>query len=371
MATRMAGDMVGWCTLFFAPCDMMNKPVKSVKSEPVQSWNVVFLDRDTIAPQTTLRNPSFPHTLTVHARTAPDQVAERIRDAHIVITNKAPVHAHALRGAGRLKCIAVAATGTDCIDLHAAAAQGVTVSNIRGYAVNTVPEHTFALIFALRRSLLAYRDSVRQGRWQQAAQFCYFDHPIRDLAGSTLGIIGGGVLGQAVANIGRSLGMHVLFAARKAGAASNEGASNEGASTSGKPLVCLTAFDDVLARSDVITLHCPLRPNTRNLIDAPEFAAMRRKPLLINTARGGLVNEQALALALRSGQILGAGFDVATTEPPASDHVFTALLDLPNFILTPHVAWASDQAMQTLADQLIDNIEAFVAGSPRNVVAPA
>jgi len=327
-----------------------------------QPWNVVFLDRDTIAPQTALRELPFPHTLAVHARTAPDQVAARIADADIVITNKAPVRADALRGAGRLKLIAVAATGTDCIDLHEAAARGVAVCNIRNYAVNTVPEHTFALIFALRRSLLAYRTSVRQGRWQDAAQFCYFDYPIRDLAGSTLGIIGAGALGQAVAKIARALDMRVLFAARKGSPDSGRRAPD------GSPF---TAFEDVLAHSDVISLHCPLRPETRHLIDAPEFAAMKKRPLLINTARGGLVNEDALAHALTSGQILGAGFDVVTTEPPAPDHGFMRLLDLPNFILTPHVAWASDEAMQALADQLVDNIQAFVAGSPRHVVTPA
>lgn len=317
------------------------------------TWNVVFLDRDTIAPHTQLPDLPFAHRLTVHDRTAPDQVAERIRDADIVITNKAPVRAEAIQQASQLKLIAVAATGTDVIDLRAAADKGVVVSNIRGYAVNTVPEHTFALIFALRRSILAYRDSVRQGRWQDAAQFCYFDYPIRDLAGSTIGIIGEGALGQSVASIARGLGMRVLFAARKNGARQGS---------------LYTPFEQVLAQSDIISLHCPLRPETRNLIDTAEFQAMQRKPLLINTSRGGLVNEDALAQALREGRIMGAGFDVVTAEPPPADHVFMSLLDLPNFILTPHVAWASDEAMQGLAEQLVDNVAAFVQGAPRNVV---
>lgn len=320
------------------------------------TWNVVFLDRDTIAPHTQLPDLPFPHRLTVHDRTAPDQVAERIRDADIVITNKAPVRAEAIQQASQLKLIAVAATGTDVIDLRAAADKGVVVSNIRGYAVNTVPEHTFALIFALRRSILAYRDSVRQGRWQDAAQFCYFDYPIRDLAGSTIGIIGEGALGQSVASIARGLGMRVLFAARKNGARQGS---------------LYTPFEQVLAQSDIISLHCPLRPETRNLIDTAEFQAMQRKPLLINTSRGGLVNEDALAQALREGRIMGAGFDVVTAEPPPADHVFMSLLDLPNFILTPHVAWASDEAMQSLAEQLVDNVAAFVQGAPRNVVQAA
>lgn len=315
---------------------------------------VVFLDRATLSPQTRVRPFAFPHVLTVHERTGADEVAARIADADIVITNKAPVRAAAIAGAPNLKLVAVAATGTDVVDVAACAGRGITVSNIRNYAVNTVPEHTFALILALRRSILAYRDSVRAGRWQDAAQFCYFDHPIRDLSGSTLGLIGDGVLGRAVADIGRAFGMRVLFSTYK-------GTTGMG------PLY--TPFEEVLRTSDVISLHSPLLPSTRNMIAAPEFALMERRPLLINTARGGLVDEAALVDALRSGRIAGAGFDVVTTEPPPPDHPMMKLTELPNFILTPHVAWASDEAVQGLTDQLVDNIEAFVGGAPRNVVA--
>ena len=316
---------------------------------------VVFLDRDTLSPETRLRPLAFPHELAVFDRTRPEEVAGRIAEADIVITNKAPVRGPALEGAPRLRLVAVAATGTDIVDLKACAERGVTVSNIRNYAAHTVPEHTFALILALRRSILAYRESVARGRWLEAAQFCYFDHPIRDLAGSTLGVIGDGVLGKAVAKLGEAFGMRVLFSDYK-------GTTGMG------PLY--TPFEEVLRTSDVITLHTPLLPSTRNLIDAPEFALMERRPLLINTARGGLVDEVALGDALRSGQIAGAGFDVATVEPPPPDHPLVKLLALPNFILTPHVAWASQEAIQGLADQLVDNVEAFWAGSPRNVVAP-
>lgn len=322
-------------------------------SRPLQ---IVFLDRETISPRTRLRTPSFAHELTVHGRTLRDQVAARIAGADIVITNKVPIDRLALDGAPGLKMIAVAATGTDIVDLAACATRGVVVSNIRGYAVNTVPEHTFALIFALRRSIVAYRESVKAGRWHDSQQFCYFDYPIKDLVGSSLGIIGDGVLGQAVAGIGRALGMKVSFAARK-------GEAQGGA--------LYTAFEDILSQSDIITLHCPLTAQTRNMIDAAEFARMTRKPILINTARGGLVNEQALAHAMRSGQISGAGFDVTAPEPPDNQSVLVQLLDLPNFILTPHVAWASEEAVQGLADQLMDNIEAFHQGAPRNVVSVA
>lgn len=315
--------------------------------------NIVFLDRGTLSPHTTLRRPAFAHEWVCHEHTGPADVASRIADADIVITNKVRLNATQLAAAARLKMIAVAATGTDNIDLVACQERGIVVSNIRNYAGHTVPEHTFALIFALRRSICAYRDSVRSGRWQASGQFCYFDFPIRDLSGSTLGIIGDGVLGQAVSDIGRALGMKVLFSAFK-------GRSDMG--------TLYTPFETVLAQSDIITLHCPLLPSTRHMIGPQEFALMARQPLLINTARGGLVDEAALAQALRSGQISGAGFDVATAEPPLPEHPLMALVDLPNFILTPHVAWASQEAIQGLADQLIDNIEAFVRGAPVNRV---
>ena len=248
---------------------------------------VVFLDRDTLSPETIVRELGFPHELVVYDRTTPEQVPERIADADIVITNKAPVRESALEGAERLRLVAVAATGTDVVDVKACNARGVTVSNIRNYAVNTVPEHTFALLLALRRSILQYRNSVARGRWREAAQFCYFDYPIRDLAGSTLGIIGDGALGKSVAKLGEAFGMKVLYSDYK-------GTTGMG------PLY--TPFWDVLRLSDVITLHTPLLPSTRNLIGPAEFAAMDRKPLLINTARGGLVDEAALVWPCAAGR---------------------------------------------------------------------
>jgi glycerate dehydrogenase len=314
---------------------------------------IVFLDRGTLPAEIKLRSPDFAHELVTYDETLPAQVTGRIADAEIVITNKVPVRGAAIASAPGLRMIAVAATGYDNVDLAACATRGVTVSNIRNYAVNTVPEHTFALIFALRRSIVAYRHSVAAGDWQRSGQFCYFDYPINDLAGATLGIIGDGALGQSVAAIGRSLGMRVLFSSYK-------GVPGMG------PLY--TPFEEVLRISDIITLHCPLLPDTRNMIAAPEFARMERKPLIINTARGGLVDESDLAEALMQGQIGGAGFDVVTKEPPPADHPFMRLLDRPNFILTPHVAWASREAIQGLADQLTENIELFWRGNPRNLV---
>jgi glycerate dehydrogenase len=314
---------------------------------------IVFLDRATLSPETKLAKFEFPHDLIAFERSSPLETPERIRDADIVITNKAKITAEAVAVASRLRLIAVAATGTDVIDIKACEAKAVAVVNVRDYAQHTVPEHTFALILALRRSLLGYRDSVRAGRWQESGQFCYFDYPIRDLAGSTLGIVGDGVLGRAVAEIARAFQFKILFSSYK-------GVSGMG------PLY--TPFEDVLRQSDIITLHCPLLPSTRNLIGRAEFALMGRRPLLINTARGGLVDEQALVDALIGGQILGAGFDVTTSEPPPVDHPFSRIMDRSNFILTPHVAWASREAIQNLADQLVETVNLFWQGRPRNLV---
>jgi glycerate dehydrogenase len=314
---------------------------------------IVFLDRSTIAPQIRLRRPSFAHELVEHENTQPGQVVARLAGATIAITNKVALSSEALQQLPGLRLIAVAATGTDCVDKPYCEAHGIAVSNIRGYAVNTVPEHAFALMLALRRNVIAYREAVLAGRWQQSGQFCFFDHPIHDLAGARLGIIGEGVLGQRVAEIARAFEMQPLFAAHK-------GVSGLG------PLY--TPWQEVLETSDIITLHSPLTPQTRNMIAMPEFRAMKRRPLIINTARGGLVDEAALVQALDQGLISGAGFDVATGEPPSSDNPLMRIAGRPNVILTPHVAWASDEAQQALADQLMDNIENFVAGRPSNLV---
>jgi glycerate dehydrogenase len=252
----------------------------------------------------------------------------------------------------QLELIAMAATGYDVVDVQHCKSAGITVVNIRDYALHTVPEHTFALILALRRNLLNYRQDVERGRWQSVDQFCFFDHPIRDLSGATLGIVGEGSIGRASAKIGEAFGMRVLFADHPPPKA---------------PGVAFTPFADVLEQSDVLTLHCPLTAETRNLVGLEELRRMKRSAILINTARGGLVDERALAQALSEGTIAGAGVDVLATEPPRADHVLSRLR-MPNLIVTPHIAWASQGAMRCLADQLIDNIEAFVAGSPVNVV---
>ena len=323
------------------------------RSSPKTTIRIVFLDRSTIAPRIRLRRPAFPHEFVEFSGTSEDEVVARLADADVAIINKVPLRAAALARLPRLKLIAVAATGTDGIDKDYCAAHGVAVSNIRGYAVNTVPEHTFALMLTLRRNVVAYRQDVISGRWQASGQFCFFDHPIHDLAGARLGILGEGVLGQRVADIAKAFGMVPLFAAHK-------GVIGLG------PLY--TPWQEVLETSDIITLHAPLTDRTRHMIGRAEFRAMKRRPLLINTARGGLVDEAALVEALDEGLIAGAGFDVVEGEPPPPDSPLLRVADRRNVILTPHVAWASDEAQQALADQLMDNVEAFVAGAPRNLV---
>lgn len=308
--------------------------------------SIVFLDRETLGA--TVRKPNFNASYKEYEVTSPDEIVDRLKDATICITNKVPMRAETLSKLPNLKLIAVAATGTDIIDKKAAKEAGITVVNIRNYAFNTVPEHVIALMFALKRQILAYVKDVQDGVWNKARQFCFFPHDMHDIAGATMGIVGYGAIGKSIGKRCEALGMKVI-------------------AYDVFPQPGLVDFETILKESDVITLHAPLTPETRNMIGAAEFKKMKKSAVLINTARGGLVDEKALAEALKAGEIAGAGFDVLTEEPPKNGNV---LLDpsIPNLIVTPHVAWASREAMQILSDQLIDNIEAFVAGKPQNVV---
>lgn len=302
-----------------------------------------------------VRRPAFAHEWVEYDATRQDDVAARLAGATIAIVNKRLLTADILAGLPQLQMVAIAATGYNNIDLDACRARGIVVSNVRGYARETVPEHVLALLLALSRQIGPFHQSVAAGRWQHSEQFCYFDYPIRDLAGQTLGILGSGTLGDGVARLAEAFGMRVIRGERKGADTVREG---------------YVAFPQLLREADVISLHCPLNDATRHLIGAAELAAMKPGALLINTARGGLVDEAALAEALRAGHIGGAAFDVLTEEPPRDNPLLAPdLLAAGNFILTPHVAWSSRDAMQTLADQLIGNIEAFVAGEARNRVA--
>jgi len=311
---------------------------------------VVFLDRASV--NANVRRPRAATDYLEYPHSDAHELVERLRGATVAITNKVPLREAVLRQLPQLRMIAVAATGYDIVDVGYCRDHGIAVANIRNYAVHTVPEHAFALILALRRNLLAYRADVEQGRWNRSQQFCLLDHPILDLHGAQLGIIGEGVLGRAMAAIGAAFGMRAMF---------RDHPQRVGEDLEYQPLPRL------LAESDVVSLHCPLLPSTHNLIGEAELRTMKRSAILINTARGGLVDERALVRALQEGTIAGAGFDVLTVEPPREGN---PLLDLrlPNLIVTPHIAWASRGAMQFLADQLIDNIDAWAAGTPQNLV---
>ena len=312
----------------------------------------VILDADTLGPDTLDLSPltQLPIQWTIHGATAPEQVGERIADADVIITNKAPVGTEQMAAASQLKLIGVAATGFNVIDIEAAKSRGVAVSNCVAYGTPSVVQHVFAMLLALSTRLLDYHRDATGGRWQNSPTFCLLDYPVQELAGRTLGIVGYGELGSSVAKIAEAFGMTVKIA-------SLPGREQEGR----------TPVAELLPEVDVLTLHCPLTDQTRNLIDTAELAAMKPSALLINAARGGIVNEQALADALRNGEIAGAGVDVLSQEPPRNGNPLLAD-DIPNLILTPHTAWTGQQARQEIVRQLAQSIEAFNAGQEYNRV---
>ncbi len=283
--------------------------------------------------------------------TTPRQVAERICDADVVLVNKVPLNAAALEQASRLKLIAVVATGTNNVDLAAASRLGIQVSNCRAYGNDSVIQHVFSLLLALSTRLLDYHQAVQGGRWQQASQFCFLDYPISELAGKTLGIVGYGNLGQGVARIAEAFGMQVKVAQRPGGPA------EEGR----------VPLDVLLQTADVLTLHCPLTEHTRHLIDAAALKKMKKSALLINVARGGIVDEAALAQALLDGQLAGAATDVLGVEPPTDGNPLLAG-GIPNLIVTPHIAWGSKEARQRILEQTVDTVQGFRRGERRRAV---
>ncbi|NAX22978.1 D-2-hydroxyacid dehydrogenase [Vibrio sp. V39_P1S14PM300] len=312
---------------------------------------IVFLDRATIPAHIRLPHLPFDHQWVEYDLTAPDHVFERVQSADIVITNKVVLDEPLLRRLPELKLIAVAATGYNNVDLQTCRSLGIAVANVRGYATQSVPEHVVAMMFALRRNLVGYHQDIQQGEWQRNKQFCFFTHPIGDIAGATLGVIGSGELGQATAVLAQALGMHVIFAERKGAQQCREG---------------YLPFEQVLMLADVLTLHCPLNAETHHLIGAKELARMKPDSVLINTGRGGLVDEAALVAALQRGGIGAAGVDVFSTEPADEHNPLLANMNMPNLLLTPHVAWGSDSSIEKLAHILIENIQAFVEGREQN-----
>src|SRR2546423_3899106 len=311
---------------------------------------IVFLEHNTV--QATFRRPSFDHEWIEYGESSPQQVADRIPDATIIISNKLSLREPELSGAPHVKLIAIAATGSDCVDLEYCRRSGIAVCNVRGYAANAVAEHVLMLILALRRNFLAYQKDIGNGLWQTSKQFCLLSHPLHDIRGSTIGIVGYGSIGEAMAQLAKSVGMKVLIAEHKNAQETRKGR---------------VSFNEVLRQSDVVTLHCPLTVETQDMFGIAEFQMMKRDALLINAARGALIDDASLIEALHTGLIAGAAVDALREEPPSQGNDLLDL-NLPNFIVTPHVAWASDEAMQRLADQVMDNIEAFVAGRPRNLL---
>ncbi|MGF1752928.1 D-2-hydroxyacid dehydrogenase [Vibrio makurazakiensis] len=315
--------------------------------------SVVFLDRATIPTQIQLKVPEFDHEWIEYDFTQPEQVSERIASADIVITNKVVLNADNLTGADKLRLVAVSATGVNNVDLSYCAQAKIAVTNIQGYATQSVPEHVIAMLFALKRNLVGYHQDIKEGEWQRHKQFCFFTHSIQDVAGSTLGVIGSGGLGQATAALAKSLGMNVMFADRKGAEQCREG---------------YLPFELVMQLADAITLHCPLTAETHNLIGERELNMMKPSSVLINAGRGGLVDEEALVCALKERCIAGAGVDVFTQEPADESNVLIKNMDMPNLLLTPHVAWGSDSSIQNLSDILIDNLNAFAQGLSKNRV---
>ena len=320
-------------------------------------------------------------------QTSPEQTRERIQSAEIIISNKVILDADVLKNSKLLKLICIAATGVNNVDLDFARQQGIGVCNVTGYATASVVQHVFALMTSLQSRLAEHRGSVFNGEWSRSDNFCVLNYPYEELNGKTLGIIGYGELGQAVAKVGRGFGMKVLVAESSSTKDIKRSRNNKMSSSQSNTISAQSLYNDslqqlnepecssidripferLLSESDVVSLHCPLADNTRYLINADAFKMMKSTAMLINTARGGIVNEPDLLDALKCGAIAGAALDVLEVEPPPANHILLAY-DKPNLILTPHVAWASRESRQRLVDQLGLNIQAFLKGKVRNSV---
>ena len=281
----------------------------------------------------------------------PNEVVDRIEGSEIVVCNKVIIDRDALERARNVKLIVIAATGTNNVDLTAAKELGATVCNVRGYSTPAVVQHVYTLILALTTKLPQYIRAVENGAWERHPHFCFFDYPIRELRGRVLGIVGYGALGKGVADIASAFGMQVKICQRPGGVAQPD----------------RIPLHELLPQIDILSLHCPLTDETRGLIGEKEIALMKKDAVLINTARGGIVDEQALAQALINGDLGGAGIDVLTEEPPKRGNV---LLDhnLPNLIVTPHIAWASRESRQRVVNIVADIILSFLHGNPKNIV---
>ena len=315
----------------------------------------VILDFDSVGPADLdlTKLYDLPVKWTIYPNCLPSQVAERITTADIVLINKAPILAPQIKSASQLKLISIFATGTNIIDLDAAREKNIVISNAVGYGTGSVVQHVWSLILALTTNLDGYRKAAMDGSWEESDFFCVMDFSVRELQGKVLGIVGAGELGSGVAKIAEAFGMQVIFAALPGRRHS--------------PQPNRIPFKDLLARADIVSLHCPLTKETSGLIGTEELALMKKSAILVNTARGALVDEKALKEALQSRIIAGAATDVLSVEPPVDGNV---LLDerIPNLIVTPHVAWIARESRQRLIDQVAGNVKAFLDGKPQNQV---
>lgn len=308
--------------------------------------NIVFLDSTAIPKHIPIPRPSFPHNWVEYEYTSAEQTIERAKDADIIITSKVILSREVLQQLPKLKLIAITATGTNNVDLEAAKEFGVAVKNVTGYSATTVPEHVLGMIFALKHSLAGWQRDQLTEKWTESKQFCYFDYPITDVKGSTLGVFGKGCLGTEVGRLAELLGMKVLYAEHRNATTCREG---------------YTPFEEVLKQADILTLHCSLTETTKNLINQETLSLCKKAAYLINTGRGPLIDEQAVCDALKSGQLGGAALDVLVKEPPEKNNPLIELAKtMPNLIITPHIAWASDSAVTTLTKKVTQNIEDFV-----------
>lgn len=327
----------------------------------MQKKTIVVLDAFTLNPhqagESSLIHPSWEAlaslgSLTLYPRTKPEEVVARCIDAEIILTNKAAITADHLAALPKLEYIGVMATGYNIVDLAAARARDIPVTNVPGYSAPAVAQHVFALLFELAAHIGANDAAVKKGDWVKCPDFCFSVAPFFEMSGRTLGIVGFGAIAQAVARIGAALGMDILVYSRSK-------------KPFDLPIQWASSTEELFRKADVITLHCPLTPETDRLINRDSLSLMKKTAYLINTGRGPLVDESALAEALRQGGIAGFGGDVLSSEPPAADN---PLLTAPNTVITPHIAWSSVEARQRLMDTLVENIQAFLRGKPANVV---
>lgn len=339
------------CKGFWSANQLNYNRLMQENKEPKQ---IVYLDRSTIPERFIVSRPAIDHEWIDYSKSRPDQVIERSLGAKVLVSNKVKITEEVLLACPSIQHVAVSATGYNIVDIDACKRLGVSVSNIPSYAANTVAEHTITSALCLRRSLISYRNKVINGEWQFSESFCLFAQPLSDIHGATFGIIGFGELGQATAKKAHALGMKVIFSSK---------------SQHQSELAQQVSFDELIQQSEIISLHCSLNQSTKNLIDLVQLKRMKPHCILINTARGGVANEDDVVTAIEQDIIGGIAFDVLIEEPPKADSPLLSIAERDNVILTPHIAWASEQAMQSLADILAANIEGFLVGKPQNIVS--